>query len=154
MKIKIVALIVVSLTYITITVTSLRKTTAIAADESYPTFIVQLRNKATDFITREKIRMQLEVDDLRKQDLDYRADELVEQYKEAYFALEEDVDMIFEKISRDFLTQAAELDQQNASVKEKAALVAHTKENALTTVTTKLQSYERIMKNNPLNIDI
>ncbi len=153
MKIKIIALTLASLTYTLNGAVFTQKTTAIAADKGYPAFIVKLRNRATDFITGEKVRMMLEVDDLRQQDLDYRADELFEQNKKAYFALEQDVDSVFEKISRTFLTQAAELDRQNASAKKKAALIARTKRNALRTVTRKLQSYERIMKNNPRSVD-
>ncbi len=153
MKVILNALIVASLTYMTSSAATVQKTTAIAADESYPVFIVGLRNKATDFITREKIRMMLEVDDLRKQNLDYRADELFEQHKETYFDLEEDIDMIFEKISRNFLAQATELDQQNASANEKIALIARTKENAQKVVTTKLQQYESLLKNNTPSVD-
>ncbi len=154
MKYKAVALTVLSLTYIiSYAAIYTRKTTAIAAEEGYPVFIVNLRNKATDFETGEKIRMLVEIDDLRQQDLDYRADEQFEQYKKAYFDLEEDIDLLFDSISREFLAQAAELDRQGTSRKEKAALVARTKERATQLVTKKLQDYERIMKNNPSNID-
>ncbi len=154
MKYSLIALILSSLTCMTSGAQFVRRTTAIAAQEGYPKFIVDLRNKATDFATREKVRMMLDVDDLRQKDLDYRADELFEQYKEAYFDLEEDIDMIFEKISRNFLAQAVELDREGASRKKKAALVARTRENAQRVVTKKLKSYERIMKNNPQSIDI
>ena len=153
MKIILNALIIASLTYMTSGAATGQKTTALAADEGYPVFIVGLRNKATDFITREKIRMMLEVDDFRKQNLDYRADELSEQHKETYFNLEEEIDMIFEKISRNFLAQAVELDQQNASANKKIALIARTKENAQKLVTTKLQQYESLLKNNSPSVD-
>jgi D-hexose-6-phosphate mutarotase len=153
MKNNLLVLVLLSLTYPTFGKFYPEDMTHIASQEGYPKFMIGLRNKAEDFLTRVKISMLVQIDDLREQGLDYRADELLQQYTETYFKLENDIDLVFEKINREFLRKAANLNRKNASVKEKTALIAKAKEKAQQIVDKELQKNERLIKNNKQNID-
>lgn len=153
MNVRLVAVLVVSLAFSLLGRVYSRKTTSIAAEQGYPQFITGLRNKAEDFLTQEKIRMLVEIDDLREHDLDYRADEFFDLSKAAYFELEDDIDSMFDNISKAFLSRAADLDRKNAPEKEKIALVKKTKEQAYHTVMNELKKYERNVKNNTKIVD-
>lgn len=124
------------------------RTTTVAAQKGYPTFILGLHNKVDNFLKKEEIRMKLHIEELRRKSLDYRADELTEQYKELYLDLEDDFAHAFEQISRTFLSSASELDREQASEQEKAALIKMTKQEAQETIDNLLQKKEALLKNN------
>ncbi len=153
MNYRIYTLIVASLTCMASETSFVPKTTYVAAQEGYPQFIIALRDKAIDFLVMERIRMGLDVQALRKQHLDYRATKLSEQDFAQYLKLEDDIDMVFDQISHEFLQEGEQLDLQGASYKEKAQFVANTKKLAQERVTEKLRSYGMIFKNNLQSID-
>ncbi len=130
------------------------RTAVVAVREGYNRKILKLRNKAHKFLRDERIRMRLDVKEMRKEDLELRADDLTDQYKDAYFTVEENVDEAFEKISMEFIRGADELDEDEASVKEKTAFIDKMEDKAERKINELLKRNKEIMQNNPLNVDI
>ena len=138
----------------TLVVCRLDRTAIVAADEGYSDLIIGLRNKAQDFLRDERIRMELDIKDLQKRDLEYRADELEEQYEEALQTLSRNINKAFVAISREFIRGADKRDSDEASVEEKTLFINKMKAKAQEKIAALIKRNEEIMQNNPLNVDI
>ncbi len=130
------------------------RTTVVAARAGYPDKIIALRNQAKDFLRDERIRMKIDVQGMRKEDLNLRADELTEQYKDAYFTLEDNIDEAFTKLSREFIRGADELDSDEAPVAEKRRYANQFAIKAQRKIDALIKRNEAVMRINPLNLDI
>lgn len=113
---------------------SIDRTPVVAGKLGYPQEIVKLRNKADDFLRDARIGMTLDVRDLRHDNLELRADELTLLDNDAYFTLENDIDNVFEQISRQFVAGSNKLDDDDASIAEKAQFVNRMKVLAQQTI--------------------
>jgi hypothetical protein len=94
-------------------------TAIVAADMRYPQQITTLRNKTLDQLRDLRIDMNLDVQDLRRHNLQHRAEVAETLSKDTYFSLEDKVDRIFAKLDYAFVQGAKKLDYEEASLREK-----------------------------------